>query len=182
MDIHAIRPRSRAFTLIELMIILAALMITLSIGLPSLRSLQGHNSLVAASNRLVGQLQFARSEAVKRGYPVVLCPASQPDRCSPGDEWQDGLLIFADNNHNRRLDAGEQVLHHYRPDPGTRLVTSRWRRILVFRPDGSAPGSTATITLCDPARAAAPRAVILSNPGRPRVSRTRPDGSPLLCG
>ena len=72
----------QGFTLIELMVTLTITAVLLGIGVPSFRSMIENNRITAATNDLVNALQLARSEAIKRGIPVVLCASSDQASCS----------------------------------------------------------------------------------------------------
>ena len=56
---------SRGFTLIELMVTVAVLVILLTIGVPSMTNWIDSNRATATANNIVGGLQYARSEAVR---------------------------------------------------------------------------------------------------------------------
>jgi len=60
----------RGFTLIELMIVIALIAIVATIAVPGFTRLIDSNRLTAATNSVIGTLNFARSEAVRRGEPV----------------------------------------------------------------------------------------------------------------
>jgi hypothetical protein len=76
-----------------------------------------------------------------------------------------------------RLDAGDELLRSVELPPELRLLGSR--RVLTYWPVARA-GTTATLVLCH-ARGAA-LAVIVSQTGRPRLSRTDAAGAALDCG
>lgn len=84
----------RGFTLIELMVTITVLAVLLGIGIPSFRSMIENNRIAAASNDLVSALQLARSEAIKRGIPVVLCASSDQSSCSTATSpvWINGWV------------------------------------------------------------------------------------------
>lgn len=174
--------RLRAFTLIELLTVVAMIGIVLAIGIPSAHHLSGNGRVTAAANALVHHLHYARSEAIRLVTAVVLCPSRDGSSCADAIEWQDGFILFADSNQNRVRDIGETLLKFKRlEDAGVRVYSSIGRKKLIYQATGMAPGSTATITVCDRHGYVAPKAVILSNPGRPRLSRTRANGSALEC-
>lgn len=64
---------NRGFTLIELLVTVAILAILLGLAVPSFRSLIENNRTQTAANNLTGALQFARSEAIKRGVATQIC-------------------------------------------------------------------------------------------------------------
>ena len=177
------RPSCPGFTLIELLAFLAVAIIALATGVPAFQSLAADNAITAGANDMVSHLQLARTTAIMRGAQTVLCPTADRRNCLDTIEWQAGFMLFTDENRNRRLDPGDELVRYHRMDPSRlRVVTSPGRKRLVYGPGGMAYGSTATITVCGRDGKALPKAVILSNTGRPRVSATRPDGSALRCG
>ena len=171
-----------AFTLVELMITLTVAIIVLSVAIPSYRTVAA-GSITTAVNTMAAHLHLARSEAIKRGIQVILCPSTDGKTCLDGFEWQEGFMIYADVNENRKPDEKDRMLRFHQPDRRRiRILTSTGRKKLIYKPSGMSPGSTATITVCDTTGYTKPRAIIVSNTGRPRLSDTHPDGGPLRCG
>ena len=174
--------RSQAFTLIELIIVLVMISIVLSIGVPGIISLAGNSRISSTVNSMVRHLHYARSEAVKRSMPVVLCPSLAGAGCDDSFHWEKGFILFADSDGDRDFGSGDKVLGHFQFGDGrTKILTSAGRKKITYQASGMSPGSTTTITVCDPVGRVAPKAVILSNPGRPRLSDTKADGTPLEC-
>lgn len=66
----------RGFTLIELLVTLAVLAIVVMVAVPAFRGLAESNRMIGLTNELVAAVNFARSEAVKRGTPVSVCAAT----------------------------------------------------------------------------------------------------------
>lgn len=76
------------FTLIELMVTVAVLVIVMMIGVPSIVQLKRNNELVTATNSIVTALNMAKSEAVKRGVDVSVN--------SIGGDWANGWTVDID--------------------------------------------------------------------------------------
>jgi type IV fimbrial biogenesis protein FimT len=172
------------FTLIELLVTLALTLTLLSIGIPASQRLVAGSQQTAEINSFVRHLSLARSEAVKSGRNHVLCPSADLTHCSDGTAWHLGFILFEDDNENGTRDTDEALNHVNRPTSGIGIdmQSTEGRTYITFRADGRSAGSNLTLTFCDPTGAMPPKAVILSNSGRARISLTDPDGNPLSCG
>ncbi len=175
--------RSFGLTLAEMLFTLALTGVILATGIPEFKRILASNRMISEINGLVAHLHLARSEAVNRGKRVVLCPSASADRCLGLPEWHRGYILFADDNGNRERDPHEPLIRvHAAGAPGILITSSANRQRISYHPDGSAPGSNLTLRFCETQDATPPKAVIVSNAGRPRVSRTQPDGRELDCG
>lgn len=92
--------RSRGFTLVELMITLALAAIILSLAVPGFQDIIRNNRAATQANELVAALGLARSEAVRRGARVSLCPSTDQASCTGGTDWADGWIVFLDTAAN----------------------------------------------------------------------------------
>lgn len=90
---RAPRPgRRRGFTLIELLITVAIAAILAMIAVPNMMNIVQNNRSTAAANDLISALNFARSEAIKRGQQINLCPRNAAgDACAT--DWSNGWLV-----------------------------------------------------------------------------------------
>lgn len=88
--------RQHGFNIIELMIGITVLGILLGIGVPSFTDMIRQNRLVDQTNGMVTALNYARSEALKRGFRVSVCPGTGT-ACVGGTDWNAGLLVFTDD-------------------------------------------------------------------------------------
>jgi type IV fimbrial biogenesis protein FimT len=88
--------RFRGFTLIELMITLVLAAIILALGVPSFQNVIQNNRAATQSNDLVTALGLARSEAVKRGANVRLCPSTNQATCTGGNNWANGWIALVE--------------------------------------------------------------------------------------
>jgi type IV fimbrial biogenesis protein FimT len=116
---------SRGFTLIELLITLAVLAIVLAIAAPSFANLVQSNRTQTISNDLVGALQLARSEAVKRNAKVDICRRNG-NACANATDWGNGWLV--------KVNGGD-VLRVWDAVGGQDTVTGP-NETLTYRPNG----------------------------------------------
>src|SRR5437763_1394011 len=72
------RPLTPAFTLIELLIVLVALVVLASAVVPALHNAGHEEDLAQVMDRVAASARFARDEAVARQVPIVLAVASAP--------------------------------------------------------------------------------------------------------
>ena len=81
--------RQRGFTLIELLVTISVLVILSSIAATSYSTSVNNNRLYASQNEFVAYLALARSEAARRGVPVVLSAAAPTSGVctSPAPSW-----------------------------------------------------------------------------------------------
>jgi type IV fimbrial biogenesis protein FimT len=164
------------------MITLAIIGILLSQALPGFGPWVASAKQTSAINRMVAHLHLARSEAIKRGVKTVLCASLDAQTCSKQIQWEHGYILFTDENENKQPDNGDDILQiHSSESTGLAITSSIARTRLTFQPTGMSPGSNVTITFCDTQAKTRPKALIVSNTGRPRVSEFRPDGSPIVC-
>ncbi|MFP4209434.1 MAG: GspH/FimT family pseudopilin [Wenzhouxiangella sp.] len=83
----------RGLTLLELMITIAVLAILVTAGIPQFQRLIQSNQTTSGANDLLSSLQLARSESVRRGSPVTLCPSTDQSTCS-GSDWSVGWVVI----------------------------------------------------------------------------------------
>ncbi|MDP3295577.1 MAG: GspH/FimT family pseudopilin [Nevskia sp.] len=103
---------AKGFTLLELMVVLAAVAILVTVGLPSFGAMARQNCTVTSANTMLTVLLATRSEALKRDRAVALCKTVDGAACSTAATigWDRGYLIYLDDNDNGRRDAAEPLL------------------------------------------------------------------------
>ena len=171
---------TRGLTLPELLISLSVISI-IAFGALNVLPLWVHsNRMTAEVNRFVLALQLARSEAVKQGRKLVLCPRTKRRSCGRAADWKNGWLLFASDDRER--DTGEAPILEAPPLAGfIEMHSGNHRKRIVYQPDGSSGGTNSSFTFCDRQGYAAPRVICLSNSGRLRTTHSRCDGKPISC-
>ena len=144
--------RQNGFSMTELMVVVAIVAIVLGLGVPSFRYVTNANRLSAEVNGLLGDLMFARGEAIKQGLPVLVCTSADSATCAGTTTWEAGWITCVDTNANNTCGSLLRVQKSFvsskdtlRPD-----ATSNASRISFGR-EGFATGiaAGATFTLHD---------------------------------
>jgi type IV fimbrial biogenesis protein FimT len=102
--------RSAGFTLLELVITMSIAAILLTIAVPSFRYVTNSNRIAGEVNGLLGDLQFARAEAIKEGRTVTVCVSTDGQSCANSTTWQSGWIVFSDPTDVGVVDPGETIL------------------------------------------------------------------------
>ena len=110
------------FTLIELLVVIMIVSILMGVGVPSYRYVTNSNRLSAEVNGLLGDMQLARSEAMKQGVYVTVCASKDQVSCSQLSDWSSGWIVFTDPGDVGVRDADETILRTQKAlHPGDRL-------------------------------------------------------------
>ena len=99
-------------TMMELLVVMVVAAILLALGVPSYRYVTYSNRVSSEVNALLGDLQYARSEAIKEGQTVTVCPVNvtPPTACATSSSWQTGWMVFSDINNNHILASTANIL------------------------------------------------------------------------
>ena len=137
-------PRSRGFTLVEMVVTLAVLVILSVVALPPLQAFAARNRIQALSSDFVSSLVLARTEAARAGLQVLVLPAAGG---VTGNEFGQGWNLYRDNNGDGVQDSGDTLLRTYAAVPST--LKLKGTATLRFSALGYlTPASTATFLLC----------------------------------
>lgn len=175
----------RAFSLYDALVTLTVVSTVTTVAVPSFQQLTSSQRMSGAVNSLVTALHLARSEAIKRGERAVLCPSADGRACqnsgTGGTAWEKGYLLYIDRNGNHELDADDMAVRLFDTTEGLHIHSSAHREHVTYQPNGMASGSNLSFTFCDKHGRGAPRAVIVSNSGRPRTSTRDASGRTIVC-
>jgi len=155
--------RARGFTLIELMVTLAVLVVLIAIAVPSFDAIRLSARLSSYSTALVAGSQLARSEAIKRNAPVTLCASANGTSCSTNGQWESGWIVL----------SGTQILRaEAAAASGYRLREAGGASAIVFQATGLG-ASQSRLNICRATPSAnQSRAVSISATGRATVTRS----------
>jgi type IV fimbrial biogenesis protein FimT len=143
---HPTYGSARGFTLFELLITIAIVAILASIALPNYSELMRRMTVSETTNDLVGALNLARSEAVKRGSDVEVVSTG-------GSDWSGGWAVQAVNpvaSDHGAIRTHEAVQSDYKVGAAATGGTADSSRV-TFDGIGALKNSTAfDINVCRP--------------------------------
>jgi type IV fimbrial biogenesis protein FimT len=85
---------AQGFTLVELMVTVTMIAILSAIAVPSFSEMMIRSAIRSTSSDLGADLNVARSEAIRVGARVSICPRSAPTVVTCGSDWRQGWLVF----------------------------------------------------------------------------------------
>ena len=110
--------RRGGHTLIEMLFVLVIAAILLGVALPAMHALLRQHRLTATVNDFFAAVTLTRSEALRRGAPVILM--------ADGPGWADGWVVLVDRNGNLQPDAGDEVVYSHGPPQSGVVITSNF--------------------------------------------------------
>jgi len=162
--------RSRGFTLIELMVALAAGAIILTVAIPSFATLMERNRIGSAADQLYTSLATARGEALKRRSAVRVCPSSDSANCRNDGIWSDGWLVFSDGDGNGQPDVAADIIKAVPPTSLAEGIGLGCDNALedgvTFAASGTAWGDAGSFRICHSDSSAPSREVSIAAGGR----------------
>lgn len=168
------QPGTRGFTIIELLITVAVLGVLVSLALPSFVTFINNGRISGASNEMLGDISYARSEAATRQADVAMCVSVDQATCAPGQTWDLGRLIWVDSNADGLLTVGEPILRVSQSMSSTLVISTGFggADVIRFRPFGGLrPATGGSLRLC-PSSGSAGRTISVAATGRPVISKS----------
>lgn len=169
------------FSLIELLMAMAisAILLTMASGL--FEGIANGYKTKQDISQIQTLLAKARETALLSNVKVSLCPLDTQLKCS--NDWNQDLTLFTDPNHNRALEATEQVLQTF---PATHN-NKTWRHFnnlaVGFDAQGFAGYNTGSFSYCYKGSSTTGAVFIISRNGRVRYSKaTSPNPLPKTAG
>lgn len=110
------RRASGAFSLVELMVVIAIAATLLAIAVGDLRAMIRQQQLRTALGDMFGAIDLTRSHAIALGRRVHMAPTS--------GEWRDGWTVFVDEDGDGRPTAADRLVSVHGPLAEGIAVTS----------------------------------------------------------
>jgi type IV fimbrial biogenesis protein FimT len=178
------------FTLVEMMITLVIAAIVLTQAVPSFLTTIKNGRLTTETNKLVADLNLARSEAIKRSKNVVVCssanPTSSTATCAASSTWTTGWLVFSDDDSSGDYDSSNDTLIHVGMAAEGDVTLYSTDNDVTYTSEGLLSNtSTVAIAICDDRGVSSGsttygRQIQIKTTGRPRLI-TGSDASSMSC-
>ena len=152
--------KQSGFSMVELMVVLAISAILLGLAAPSFTTLVKKSKVTSAVNTFLADARFARSEAVRLGTTVTICPSTNSETgsasgptCAGGADWKSGWIVFMDQNKNgnRNYDADasldDRVLRRQGPLGSIEIQEQGTPSPIKFSATGRLVNAASTTTL-----------------------------------
>jgi len=111
--------RNSGFTMLELVITMSIVAILAMIAVPGFQYVTTSNRVSTEVNGLLGDMQYARNEALKEGLPITICasanPTAVPPSCSGSTSWQSGWIVFPEPNSTQTVVPTSPILRSQTP-------------------------------------------------------------------
>ena len=160
--------RNSGLTLIELLITVAIVGVLIASATPSMTEFIQNNRAVTQVNELHTSLSLARNEAIKRNSNITVCRSSNGTTCSGA--WQNGWIVFVDNNFDGSVDDGDQVLSVHGNLTGNNTLAFSQTRVIYANSGLAIADSNGTFILCDARGTEKSIGVVVGPSGRPRIA------------
>ena len=165
------------YSLAELLVAVAIGALLIAMAVPGYREWIADEQLMNHARLLAGSMQFARSEAIKRGHRVNLCKSADGRQCADAGRWDQGFVVHGDLDRTGEVDGPDAIIR-FEPAPKDLRVSANrpLQDYVSYTSFGharmlSGALQMGTFTVCKPGLRAVE--VVLVATGRVRIDRTR---------
>ena len=131
--------RAAGLTLIELMVTLVIMAVLAAVAYPNMQNLMRHNRVVALSNSLQADLQYARGQAAATRAYVSICPVANPgdQTCASGSgSYDNGWLVYTSLTANAAYDGSASNLQRVEQAATNASLRSSISNVLTYNARG----------------------------------------------
>ncbi|MFM8274142.1 MAG: Tfp pilus assembly protein FimT/FimU [Gemmata sp.] len=148
------RPARRGFTLLEVLLVMAVLILLAAVILPSLGAFRGDSRPQAAADSIRSELAVSRARAMTENRPYRIAVNDTGERLRRGPDGPDFAEAVAtdhaDGNSATVEYAFERVTAEILSTPSAVAGASGWQTVAVVLPAGTCFDDMMTIGLKDP--------------------------------
>lgn len=150
------------FTLVEVLVAVLILGVLMLVAVPGFSDLISNNRMVSEVYALRATLSHARSEALARRTPVVVCPTNDGVACADSADWSIGYMA-------RVGGANVEVIQWEDGQNSVAMLFDNAKKQVIFGGQGIALDYEGTFTFCDDRGQEYARALILNPVGSLRA-------------
>jgi type IV fimbrial biogenesis protein FimT len=162
------RPQT-GVTLIELLVTLSIAVILMTIAVPGFQDFFRRNRVESAASEFMATLNYARSEAIRRGVRVSVCRSNTGSNCTTTEPWNRGWIVFTNPDNDNNVDTGEEILRVYQGLPNAVTLNSDFTNRITYQSDGRITNNVGgSFFFCHGSPTDARRIVIIGT-GRARI-------------
>lgn len=154
--------QSRAFTLLEVLVVLFLLSIASMLLLPAMQPLFQRSQEAAARDQLLSFLEQSRTQSILTGAAHQVCGSSDGQRCD--QDWRYWLLVNDDH----------EVLQRHRLTDALQLCWRGISAVVRYNPDGTTQMGNGRFSLCRQSRVV--WQLVVNRQGRIRDEQGMTDG------
>ena len=160
------------FTFIEMIVTLTIAGILIALAAPAMRDFILNQRLATQANDFIGDLNLARSEAIRRATNVTVCKQGgtlASPSCSSSAAWSAGRVVFVDTDSDGQLESNETVLRVRESLDGNNTNS------IVFASTGLTTlttGTEVTMRFCDSRGPGKAVTLFINYTGRARIDQT----------
>lgn len=136
------------FTLVEMLVVMAIFGIIAALSMPSFRDFTLRRAISAQISELGAAMRLVRSEAMKRGRDVSMCPTNDPNDAFPrcagkSNDWANGYLAFMGTQERQTVEKRDQIIRVQQKLSGGGVIQANAVGAIRFRPNGVLKGGGA---------------------------------------
>jgi len=164
--------RQTGVTLIELLVTISIAAILMAVAVAGFQDFFRRNRVDSAVSDLVVTLNYARSEAIRRGVMVSVCRSHTGTNCTTAQPWQSGWIVFTNPDNDNNVDPGEEILRVHQALPaGVTLNTNiNFQHRITYQPDGRITNTVGgSFFVCHVEVPTDTRRIVVIGTGRARV-------------
>ncbi|TWI00215.1 type IV fimbrial biogenesis protein FimT [Luteimonas cucumeris] len=159
--------RTKGFSLVELMTVVAIVAILAAIAFPSFHSTLQSNRVATTTNELIASMSLARTEAIRSRERGSVCTSADGATC--GGDWNSGWLVWSDLDSNGAVNGTETVVRYVQGHQ--KLTVTGSANLLAFDGRGRIVGGAQSVGV-HPDDAATPiRCVLIGPTGQTRTTQ-----------
>ena len=161
------------FTLIEMLVSILILTILLLLAIPSFSVLISNNKMISEVYVMRSTINHARTEALARRAPIVICPTTDGLACANSNDWSTGYMTFVDTDDNNIADPSdpdEEIIQWESRQRSVSIIFDNVNKRVRYGTQGFAQDHGGTFTFCDERGSTDARALILNPAGSLRAA------------